>query len=163
DRRRRPQGPPSRRGVGQREARQLPRQRPEGERGRRSPTRRPGPARGRPAVRGRARARGRVRRRLGARVARGRRPMSGSAAARRPVVVLLGGPSAEHDVSIVSGSAIADALAKLGYPVERILIDLDGGWWRLPAGRSGGRPQPAYDNPAAIGATGPETIGRAVD
>ena len=88
--------------------------------------------------------------------------MSG-AAARPPVVVLLGGPSAEHDVSIVSGSAIADALAELGYPVERILIDLDGGWWRLPAGPSGGRPQPAYDDPAGLGASGPEPIGRAVD
>ena len=27
-----------------------------------------------------------------------------------PIVVLLGGPSAEHDVSIVSGTAIADAV-----------------------------------------------------
>ena len=88
--------------------------------------------------------------------------MTGSAA-RPPVVVLLGGPSAEHDVSIVSGSAIADALAELGYPVERILIDLDGGWWQLPAGPSGGLSQPAYDDPAALGATGPESIGRAVD
>lgn len=30
------------------------------------------------------------------------------------VVVLMGGPSAEHDVSVVSGLAIADALASSG-------------------------------------------------
>ena len=35
-------------------------------------------------------------------------------AERVPVVVLLGGPSAEHDVSIVSGTAIADALRRSG-------------------------------------------------
>jgi len=29
-----------------------------------------------------------------------------------PIAVLLGGPSAEHDVSIVSGTAIAEALAE---------------------------------------------------
>ena len=46
---------------------------------------------------------------------------------RPPVVVVLGGPSAEHDVSIVSGSAIAAALAGTGHEVERILIDLAGG------------------------------------
>ena len=33
---------------------------------------------------------------------------------RPPIVVLLGGPSAEHDVSIVSGTAIAEALAGTG-------------------------------------------------
>ncbi len=33
-----------------------------------------------------------------------------------PVAVVLGGPSAEHDVSIVSGTAIAEALAGSGYP-----------------------------------------------
>lgn len=36
----------------------------------------------------------------------------------QPVAVLVGGPSAEHDVSLVSGRAIADALAERGYPVE---------------------------------------------
>ena len=36
------------------------------------------------------------------------------------------------------------------------LIDLDGGWWRLPDGhRRDGRPQAAYDDPAALGADGP--------
>ena len=49
-----------------------------------------------------------------------------------PVVVLLGGPSAEHDVSVVSGTAIAAALADEGRPSSQVLIDLDGGWWWLP-------------------------------
>jgi D-alanine-D-alanine ligase len=81
-----------------------------------------------------------------------------------PVAVVLGGPSAEHDVSIVSGSAIADALADGGYPVETWLIDLDGEWWRLPAGfRRDGRPQAAYDDPAALGAEGPLDAGVAIE
>ncbi|MEO8230625.1 MAG: D-alanine--D-alanine ligase family protein [Chloroflexota bacterium] len=81
-----------------------------------------------------------------------------------PIVVLLGGPSAEHDVSLVSGNAIADALTDLGHEVERVLIDLDGGWWRLPADlRGAGRSPAGFDDPAALGATGPESTGAAVD
>ena len=80
-----------------------------------------------------------------------------------PVAVVLGGPSAEHDVSIVSGSAIADALGASGYPVETWLIDLGGTWWRLPDGfRRDGRPQAAYDDPAALGAAGPLDAGQAL-
>lgn len=81
-----------------------------------------------------------------------------------PVAVVLGGPSAEHDVSIVSGSAIADALVASGYPVETWLIDLAGAWWRLPDGfRRDGRPQAAYDDPAALGAAGPHDAGQALE
>jgi D-alanine-D-alanine ligase len=81
-----------------------------------------------------------------------------------PIVVLLGGPSAEHDVSIVSGSAIAAALGDEGYPIEQVLIDLDGAWWWLPAGhRRDGRPVAAYDDPAALGAEGPHPVGAAID
>jgi D-alanine-D-alanine ligase len=81
-----------------------------------------------------------------------------------PVVVLLGGPSAEHDVSIVSGTAIAEALAGGGHPVEQIVIDLAGRWWRLPDGHHReGREPAAYDDPAALGAAGPETAGQAID
>ena len=80
-----------------------------------------------------------------------------------PVAVVLGGPSAEHDVAIVSGSAIADALAASGYPIETWLIDLGGGWWRLPDGfRRDGRPQAAYDDPGALGAAGPHDAGGAL-
>ena len=83
---------------------------------------------------------------------------------RPPIVVLLGGPSAEHDVSIVSGTAIADALIEGGDDVRQVLIDLDGGWWWLPADhRRQGRPQSDYDDPAALGAEGPLRAGAAID
>ncbi len=82
----------------------------------------------------------------------------------QPVVVLLGGPSAEHDVSIVSGTAIATALAERGHPVEQVLLDLDGRWWWLPADhRRDDRPQRDYDDPAALGADGPYPPGRALE
>jgi len=81
-----------------------------------------------------------------------------------PVVVLLGGPSAEHDVSVVSGTAIAAALMDAGMDVTQVLIDLDGSWWWLPAGhRRGDRAAAAYDDPASLEATGPITVGAAID
>jgi D-alanine-D-alanine ligase len=83
---------------------------------------------------------------------------------RAPVVVLLGGPSAEHDVSVVSGTATAGALAAEGYPVEQVLIDLAGGWWWLPSDhRREDRPAAAYDDPATLGAVGPLSVGAALD
>lgn len=82
--------------------------------------------------------------------------------ARPPVAVVLGGPSAEHDVSIVSGSAIAAALADRGHPVSQFYVDLAAGWWRLPADhRRGDRPPSAYDDPGALGAAGPFGAGEA--
>jgi D-alanine-D-alanine ligase len=81
-----------------------------------------------------------------------------------PIAVLLGGPSAEHDVSIVSGHAIADALADAGHQVNRIVIELDGRWWWLPPDhRRNDRPPVAYDDPGALGAAGPLAPGAAVD
>ena len=81
-----------------------------------------------------------------------------------PIVVLLGGPSAEHDVSIVSGGAIGDALAAAGHPVRRVVIDLAGRWWWLPADhRPDGLAPAAYDDPAALGAEGPYPVGAAID
>jgi D-alanine-D-alanine ligase len=89
-----------------------------------------------------------------------------------PVVVLFGGPSAEHDVSIVSGSAVAAALAQAGHQVDRVLIDLDGAWWLLagaisatPVGRDGGLGlAPAdFDSPEALGAEGPLTSGTVLE
>jgi D-alanine-D-alanine ligase len=80
------------------------------------------------------------------------------------VVVLFGGPSAEHDVSIVSGTAIADALAASGLAVRQVLIDLAGRWWWLPADHQrAGREAPAYDDPPTLGADGPLTAGAAMD
>jgi D-alanine-D-alanine ligase len=81
-----------------------------------------------------------------------------------PIAVLLGGPSAEHDVSIVSGTAIAEALTAAGLDVRHVLIDLDGSWWWLPADhRREDRPGAAYDDPTAIGGEGPHSVGAAVD
>ncbi|MEO8273060.1 MAG: D-alanine--D-alanine ligase family protein [Chloroflexota bacterium] len=81
-----------------------------------------------------------------------------------PVVVLLGGPSAEHDVSVVSGTAVAEALLTAGVEVQQVLIDLDGGWWWLPADhRRADRPTAAYDDPAALSADGPLPVGAALD
>jgi D-alanine-D-alanine ligase len=81
-----------------------------------------------------------------------------------PIVVLFGGPSAEHDVSIVSGTAIADALRIAGLAVSEVVIDLGGRWWWLPADhRRRGRPGAAYDDPAALEAHGPLTVGAAID
>ena len=90
--------------------------------------------------------------------------MTGEPRADWPIVVLLGGPSAEHDVSIVSGTAIADALIGARRDVRQVLIDLDGAWWWLPPDhRRDGRPQAAYDDPTALGAEGPIHVGAAID
>ena len=62
---------------------------------------------------------------------------SGSAG---PVAVLFGGPSAEHDVSVVSGWAIADSLAASGFTVERLFIDLRARWWSVRETAVSGRP-----------------------
>jgi D-alanine-D-alanine ligase len=83
---------------------------------------------------------------------------------RPPITVLLGGPSAEHDVSIVSGTAIAEALAGAGCTVSQQLIDLDGRWWDLPPDhRRGDREPAAYDDPTALGAAGPFSAAVAID
>ena len=72
------------------------------------------------------------------------------------ICVLLGGPSAEHDVSLVSGRAIAAALTDSGHRVSGWLIDLGGGWWQLPStALDGGLPAKAFDDPAALGGDGP--------
>ena len=93
------------------------------------------------------------------------RPATGRpATGRPPIVALLGGPSAEHDVSIVSGTAIAAALLEGGDAVRQVLIDLDGGWWWLPPDhRRDDRPATAYDDPAALGGEGPLSVGAALD
>ena len=82
---------------------------------------------------------------------------------RPAIAVLLGGPSAEHDVSIVSGRAIALALADRGLAVDAWLIDLDGAWWQVPpAALASERPAADFDEPAALGASGPRTAAEAL-
>ncbi len=79
------------------------------------------------------------------------------------VVVLFGGPSAEHDVSVTSGTAIAEALAQAGYLIEQVFIDLGRRWWWLPPEhRREGRPATDYDDPASLGADGPLETGDAL-
>ena len=81
-----------------------------------------------------------------------------------PVAVLFGGTSAEHDVSIRSGTAIVDALRAGGRPVQPVCVDLDGGWWWLPVDHARvGRPPATYDAPATLDAAGPFRPGVAVE
>jgi len=80
-----------------------------------------------------------------------------------PVAVLFGGPSAEHDVSVVSGWAIADSLAGSGFAVERLFIDLRGRWWRVRDDAVSGRPRAGvFDDPGSGGADGPWSPGEAL-
>ena len=77
-----------------------------------------------------------------------------TAADHPPIVVLLGGPSAEHDVSIVSGTRHRrGAGATPAIDVAPVLIDLDGRWWWLPADhrarRPPGRPPTTTRRPSA--------------
>ncbi|MBM3821929.1 MAG: D-alanine--D-alanine ligase [Verrucomicrobia bacterium] len=51
---------------------------------------------------------------------------------RRRVVVMAGGPSAEREVSLRSGEAVARALSRIGHRVES--LDPRPGAWSLPAG-----------------------------
>jgi D-alanine-D-alanine ligase len=67
-------------------------------------------------------------------------------------------------VSVVSGTAIAEALAGVGATVRQVLIDLEGRWWWLPADhRRDDRPAAAYDEPATLGGEGPFEVGAAID
>jgi len=80
------------------------------------------------------------------------------------VAVLLGGPSAEHDVSLVSGRAIATALAGAGHDVSGWLLTLEGVWWRLPQGAlDPGLPLDAFRDPVELGADGPHTASAALE
>ncbi len=82
---------------------------------------------------------------------------------RTSIAVVLGGPSAEHDVSLVSGRAIAHALTERGHDVSGWLITLDGQWWQLPsAAMDRALARTAYDDPHALGAQGPLTSGDAL-
>lgn len=81
--------------------------------------------------------------------------MSGNGAL-PPVLVLFGGRSAESDVSVISGTAIAGALIEAGLTVTQAHIARDGSLRPLPAGHHRGElPGAAYTNltaPALVGA-----------
>ena len=44
------------------------------------------------------------------------------------VLVLMGGPSTEHDVSVVSGTGVVRAMDPEKYNIHPVLIDKDGTW-----------------------------------
>ena len=129
---------------------------------RRAPAGRPGPGevlarhgRRRSTTRSCSRATGPA----GSRTARDRpRPPSRRGPARRPV----GGARRLARVRVARSRPRS---GRRGHAVERWLIDLDGGWWRLPAGSTGAtdRPAPRYDDPAALGATGPVALRRRLE
>src|SRR4051794_1783275 len=48
--------------------------------------------------------------------------------------VVFGGPSAEHDISILTGLQAARALADAGDDVVCLYWTKDRRWWRVPAG-----------------------------
>ena len=48
--------------------------------------------------------------------------------ARMRVLVLMGGPSTEHDVSVVSGTGVVRAMNPDRYNIHPVLIDKDGTW-----------------------------------
>lgn len=51
---------------------------------------------------------------------------------KRRIVVMMGGPSGEHDVSLASGRQVALALAGLGHDVSALVIERDGAWSHRP-------------------------------
>jgi len=65
------------------------------------------------------------------------------------VAVLLGGPSAEHDVSLVSGAAVLRALDRTRYAPLRVEIGRDGEWSFGPPEAAPGEVLPGRAGPAA--------------
>src|SRR5262245_56127497 len=59
-------------------------------------------------------------------------PRAVTARAALKVTVMLGGPSAEREVSLWSGAAVADALRSLGHVVSEVDPKTDD--WQLPSG-----------------------------
>ena len=75
------------------------------------------------------------------------------------VAVFFGGTSAEAEVSVVSGSAIADALRGEGFDVAELLVARDGTIGRLPADhRRGDRAASDYLGPRAFDARGARAL-----
>jgi D-alanine-D-alanine ligase len=49
----------------------------------------------------------------------------------RRIVVMMGGPSSEHEVSLASGRAVTAALQSLGHDVSALVVGRDGAWRML--------------------------------
>lgn len=47
------------------------------------------------------------------------------------VLVMMGGPSSEHDVSLASGRMVAQALERSAYAIEALVVERSGRWHRL--------------------------------
>ncbi len=60
------------------------------------------------------------------------------------VAVLLGGPSAEHDVSVLTGLQALEALDPAKYEAFPVYIDLQGHWWVGPAAQNPLRDRRSY-------------------
>ena len=52
------------------------------------------------------------------------------------VLVLMGGPSTEHEVSVVSGTGVVRAMDPEKYNIHPVLIDKDGTWQTFPNSRN---------------------------
>ena len=91
-------------------------------------------------------------------------PSVGAASPPTVIAVLLGGPSAEHDVSLVSGRSIAAALRERGHEVSGWLVDLEARWWALPAtALDPALPASAFRDPGALGGRGPLSAAAALE
>ena len=53
---------------------------------------------------------------------------------RRRVVLLFGGRSAEHEISVISARSVFDALDRDRYEVVAIGVTRDGRWQLMPSG-----------------------------
>lgn len=83
---------------------------------------------------------------------------------RTDISVLMGGPSAEHEVSLVSGRSIAAALAARGHRVSAWLIDREARWWQLTtAALDPALSVAAFRDPGAIGGEGPLSAAGALE
>jgi D-alanine-D-alanine ligase len=80
------------------------------------------------------------------------------------ISVLFGGPSAEHEVSLVSGRSIAAALLGRGHRVSGWLIDREARWWPLPSTTLDPTlPVEAFRDPVALGAERPCSAAAALE
>ena len=86
------------------------------------------------------------------------------------VALLFGGQSVEHNISVISAAAVADALQQVGYECIFICIDKQGCWHLMPSVASpdipsspnspNSLPSPSTDTPNTSAAKGNVSLGR---